>query len=549
IGGNDGPPVDFTWDNKWFNEVSMTHNAWVYEIAIPFKSLRFKAGTTQWNINFYRQDSQENERSLWVRVPRNFQAFALNFHGILQFDKPLQKSGPNISLIPYLATSAAQDFVKDIKEGPSLSFGGDAKIAVTSSLNLDITVDPDFSNTDVDQQQTNLNRFELFFPERRQFFLENQDLFSDYGGDRARPFFSRRIGLALDNTTGQYVQNDIKFGARLSGNLNKKWRIGLLNMQASEDSDLGLPSYNFGVASTQRRVGTNSNIRGIFVNRQDLGNSADYNRVAGLDYNYNFDDNKFRGNVFFHQMFDPQFDGEDLSSDAYSGGASFNYSTTTWQGGVFLSSIGSNFDPVVGFTPRNGMDRIGGWGGYQIFPRSEAINRISFGTFGGVVWDNVWGMSDRDNGGWFEIGFLNTAELNINASNNYTFLIDPYDPSETEGLALAQGTDYNYTQGEINFRSDQRKKFNYGVSARLGEYYNGSISGVRGNLAYRWQPYGIFSIDFDVNQVRLPDPYNDADILVVGPKIDLTLSKSVFFTSVVQYNSQFDNMNVYSRFQ
>ncbi len=549
VGGNDGPPVDFTWDNKWYNEVSITKNAWVYEIAIPFKSLRFKAGSSQWNVNFYRQDSKENERSLWARVPRNFQAFALNFHGVLQFDEPLKKSGPNISLIPYLATSAARDFEEGTKEGPSGSFGGDAKIAVTSSLNLDITVNPDFSNTDVDQQQTNLNRFELFFPERRQFFLENQDLFSDYGGERSRPFFSRRIGLALDTSTGQYVQNDIRFGARLSGNLNKKWRIGLLNMQASEDADINLPSYNFGVASVQRRVGTNSNIRGMFVNRQDLGNSSDYNRTAGVDYNYNFDNNKYRGNIFFHQMFDPKFNGEDLKSDAYSSGASFNYNSTTWFGGLFLNSIGTNYSPVVGYVPREGFDRIGGFAGYQIFPKSPTINRMSFGTFGNSTWDAVFGRSDRENGGWFEVGFLNTAELNFNFSNNYTFLFDSYDPSESDGLELEQGTDYTYTQFRFSFRSDQRKKFNYRVGATSGNYYNGALSGVNGSLGYRWQPYGVFSIDFDVNSVRLPDPYNDADILVIGPKIDLTLSKSVFFTSVVQYNSQFDNMNIYSRFQ
>lgn len=549
VGGDGGPPVDFTWDNKWYNEVTRTKDAWIYEMAIPFKSIRYKAGATQWNMNFFRQDSQGNERSMWARVPRIFSSFALNYHGILQFDAPLKKPGPNISVIPYLAAKAAQDFELNTKEDMNLTFGGDAKIAVTSALNLDITINPDFSNTDVDQQQTNLNRFELYYPERRQFFLENKDLFSDFGGERSRPFFSRRIGLALDTSTGQYVQNDIQYGARLSGNLNKNWRMGLLNMQTDNVPKLNIPSYNFGVATAQRRVGSNSNIRGIFVNRQDLGNSTDYDRVAGLDYNYSFKNNKYVGNTFFHQQFSPTFNGNDFNSDAYSAGASFNYNSQTWFGGASITSIGANYSPAVGYTPRSGFDRTGGYFGYQIYPQSMVINRMNIGTFGNVTRDAIWGLSDRENGGWFEISFLNSAEFGLRVNNNYTFLIDAYDPSETGGPELPQGSDYTYTQGEIYFGSDQRKKINYRAGVRGGQYYNGTLTGMSGNVAYRFQPYGVFSIDFDVNSVRLPDPYNDADIVVVGPRIDLTLTRNLFWTSVAQYNSQYDNLNVYSRLQ
>ena len=549
VPGFEGPPVDFTWDNKWYNEFSITHNAWIYEIAIPFKSIRYKAGATQWNVNFYRQDSKENERSLWARVPRIFQAFALNYHGILQFDQPLKKAGPNVSVIPYVATSTSRDFEEGTRQDLNLTFGGDAKIAVTSALNLDITVKPDFSNTDVDQQQTNLNRFELYFPERRQFFLENNDLFLDFGSEESRPFFSRRIGLALDTSTGQYVQNNIRYGARLSGNLTKKWRIGILNMQAADDPQLALPSYNFAVATAQRRVGSNSNIRGIMVNRQDFSNTGDYDRVAGVDYNYNFKNNLYTGNVYFHQQFSPVFQGSDFNGDAYNGGVSFRYNSQTWVAGFNASSIGNNYDPVVGYIPRQGYDRMGGWIGYQIFPQSNTINRISFGTWGSASWDTVWGYSDRENVGWFEVGFLNTSEFSMMLSNNFTFLIDAYDPSETEGLELNQGDDYAYSMANFSYRSDGRRKFTYELASRIGQYFNGNLYGLKGRLGYRWQPYGVFSIDFDLNQVRLPAPYNDADIFVVGPRLDFTLTRNVFWTSVIQYNSQFDNMNLYSRFQ
>lgn len=542
-------PVDFTWDNKWYNEVGITENAWVYEIAIPFKSIRFKAGSTQWNLNFFRQDSQVNEMAAWSRIPRNFSVFALNFHGILQFDEPLAKPGPNVSIIPYVASKSSRDYEEGTRQDLRMGYGADAKIAVTTSLNLDVTVNPDFSNTDVDQQQTNLNRFELYYPERRQFFLENRDLFADFGGESTRPFFSRRIGLALDTSTGQYIQNKIKYGARLSGNINKKWRMGLLNMQADSDPDISLPSYNFGVATVQRRVGTNSNVRAIMVNRQDFKNNEDYNRVAGIDYNYNFLGSRITGNVFAHQQFSPEYKGNEFSSKQFSRGMSFDYNSTGYFGGFSVNNIGENYDPVVGYLPRAGFNRLGSWSGYQWYPQSTLINRQNIGMFMSNVWDNKYGHSDRGTELWYEIGFLNTAQLNFRFTNTYTYLIDPYDPSETDGPELAQGTDYTYSQVSFQFQSNKRKKFNYELSGKTGRYYNGNLSGVNGKLLYRMQPYGVFSVDFDINRVTLPEPYNSADIFVIGPKIDLTLMRNVYWTSVIQYNSQFDNMNVNSRFQ
>ncbi|NJN42447.1 MAG: carbohydrate binding family 9 domain-containing protein [Flammeovirgaceae bacterium] len=136
--------VDFTWDNKWYNEVTITEDAWVVEMAIPFKSIRFKEGSKEWNINFYRQDSKENERGHWAGVPRNFMSFALNYHGKLVWDEPLKKPGANISVIPYVSDRVSRDFENSGETENQFNIGGDAKIAVTSALNLDITINPDF---------------------------------------------------------------------------------------------------------------------------------------------------------------------------------------------------------------------------------------------------------------------------------------------------------------------------------------------------------------------------------------------------------------------
>lgn len=541
--------VDFSWDNKWYNAVKIHPNAWVAEFAIPFKTIRFKAGAREWNLNFFRQDSQLNERASWARVPRIFPIFALNYHGKLIWDEPLQHPGPNISVIPYVAQRTSKDFEDATSANSELAFGGDAKIAVSSSLNLDVTVNPDFSNVEVDQQQTNLNRFELFFPERRQFFLENQDLFADYGNQKLRPFFSRRIGLAQDTSTGLYVQNKILFGARLSGNISKKWRVGILNMQAARDNDINLPSYNFGVATVQRRVGTNSNIRGIVVNKQDFSNSQDYDRTAGLDYNYSFVNNKFTGNAFLHQQFKPSTKGKDLSAEQFGHGFSFNYNIPKFFINWTHQVIGKNYKPSVGYVPRSGYKQINPIVGYVWYPQSKIINNHGPGIYAIATWDDIYKFSDSETTLFYQLNFQSGAEFIMGLKETYTQLTFSYDPSESKGPELLQGSDYRYKNVWWEFGSNQRRKFTYRLNGSMGQYYNGDLYSINGSLSYRLQPYGVFSVDYDINKVVLPRPFNSADIVLVGPRVDLTLSRSLFWTTTVQYNSQFDNLNINSRLQ
>ncbi len=321
--------MNLSWDNKWYSATKIYDGYWTAEFAIPYKTLRFKAGSTKWNVKLYRQDSKENERSVFPFTPRFFEIGNLNYSAEMIWSEPLKHPGANISIIPYVAGQASKDYEKGEPGKSELQGGGDAKIAVNSSLNLDLTVNPDFSQVEVDQQVTNLDRFEIFFPEKRQFFLENADLFSSFGHMAARPFFSRRIGVARDTSTGLNVQNRILFGARLSGNVNKNWRIGLLNMQTGNVEESNIPSYNYTVATTQRRLGANSNVRAIFVNRQQFKvdssetklSGYNYNRVAGLDYNYSFLNNKWTGNLFFHKQITEKNPGKEF---AHGYGLSYN---------------------------------------------------------------------------------------------------------------------------------------------------------------------------------------------------------------------------------
>ncbi|HNV29664.1 MAG TPA: DUF5916 domain-containing protein, partial [Cyclobacteriaceae bacterium] len=426
--------LDLSWDNKWYSETKIHDGYWTAEFAIPFKTLRFKAGGNRWNVKLYRQDSKENERAIWPFTPRFFEPGNLNYTGEMIWEESLTKPGPNISIIPYAAGRVSEDFQNDQPRKESVEFGGDAKIAITPSLNLDLTVNPDFSQVEVDRQVTNLDRFELFFPERRQFFLENADLFSSFGHIYSRPFFSRRLGVSRDPNTGLNVQNKIYAGARLSGNLNKYWRVGFLNMQTAAIEESNVPSFNNTVATVQRRIGTNSNVRAIFVNQQQFKTDStdfklggyNYNRVAGVDYNYNFLNNRWTGNVFFHKQFT-----EENPKDEYAYGYSVIYSTRKLILNWYQQGIGKGYNPAIGYVPRNGYKRVSPSGMYFIYPKSRIINTHGPTFDMAIIWDDVYGYTDHDYKYGYAITFQSQATFQINYNNVYVYLFNDFDPTNS----------------------------------------------------------------------------------------------------------------------
>ncbi|MEJ2006243.1 MAG: DUF5916 domain-containing protein, partial [Cyclobacteriaceae bacterium] len=277
--------LNFSWDNRWFSEVEQYADRWVVEMAIPFKTLRFETGISTWGVNFFRNDLQRNENYSWTPMPVNFELVDLGYTGALIWDQSPKKTGTNISLIPYARTSFYKDKeAEDPATDSEFDAGMDAKVAITPSLNLDLTYNPDFSQVEVDVQQTNLTRFNLNYPERRPFFLENSDLFTNFGTPPARPIFTRRIGLDENR-----MPVPIQFGARLSGNLGNNFRIGLLNMQTKAED--GKNAQNYTIGTFNQRLFTRSLLKGYFTNRQAVVDGEgfdknDYGRNAGLEFNY-----------------------------------------------------------------------------------------------------------------------------------------------------------------------------------------------------------------------------------------------------------------------
>jgi hypothetical protein len=545
-GGSNGDDLNLSWDNKWYSEAKIMDDKWVCEIAIPFKTIRFKEKLDSWHVNFYRIDSYYNEQSTWSPISRVYSPTTLAFNRDLYWDKPLGHPGGNISIIPYLAAKNIDNFQEKLPTDRSLAIGGDAKIALGPALNLDLTVNPDFSQVEVDQQVTNLSRFEIFYPEKRQFFLENADLFGSFGYGNMRPFFSRRIGVTRDPSTGQNIQNQIYGGVRLSGKINNNWRIGLLTMQAAKDDAINLPTTNYTVAAIQRKVFARSNIGMMLINKQaDLDVSpANYNRLIGIDYNLASKNNKWNGKAFYHRSFT-----EEKKDSAYSATIQFTYSVPKLEMSLLAQTVGANFDPQVGFVPRKRFSRIAPELYYAWYPKSKLINNHGPGFDVDIIGNDIYGLTDWDANIWYKISFQNTANFFTRIRRDYLYLFKSFDPSGSEGLELPKGTEYYWNSIILNYQSNTRKRFFYSLSTRSGEYFNGHRLNLDGNISYRIQPHAVLSVDFSLNKISLPKPYNSADLVLISPKFDFTFSRKLFWTTFVQYNSQNTNLNINSRLQ
>jgi hypothetical protein len=540
---SDGENIDPTWDNIWEAAARREPGRWVAEMRIPFSTLRYRGGQQAWRINFIRNNLKRNERDAWVAIPVNFSMSALAFSAPLAFERPLRRPGLHGALIPYAAARATRDIRPQASPtAAEASAGFDAKLSVTPSLNLDLTVNPDFSQVEVDEQVTNLDRFELFFPERRQFFVENSDLFARFGFSRIRPFFSRRIGLARDPDTGLAVPQPILYGARLSGKLDRNWRIGVLDMQTSGGGEAGLPRQHYTVAAFQRQVFSRSNVAGIFVNRSGPDG---FTRVAGLDYNIRSADNRWVGKAFYHQAFLPQRGPGQYAHALYLG-------YRARQGYVFWNHeiIGKGYDiNDIGFVQRKGVVRFEPFGGFDYYTGGGPVVRHGFYYYFNFYTDLDLSLLDRTVRIRHETSFRNTARLLFGAEVQRVRLQAPFDPTRTGGEALPDGSVHEFAFLFAEYQSDQRRLVNFFLRGNWGEYFNGTRWNVGASVQARWQPYLAVSATADYNSIALPQPYASANLWLLGIRADAAFSKSVFLTGFLQYNQQASNVNLNLRLQ
>jgi len=537
---NNGSQSSFTWDTKWKSAVKSYDDRWVAEMAIPFRSLRYFGGETEWGVNFGRLDLKTNEKSAWAPVPRQFPHNSLPYAGTMIWDKPLEKAKLRLSVIPYTTSTV----IKNTEAGEPAKWkwnaGFDSKLILSTSMNLDLTVNPDYSQVEEDRQQTNLDRFELFYPERRQFFLENSDLFTNLGNSQAQPFFSRRIGLNVP----------VNFGGRLTGRIGEKWRIGMMDMQTGSKDNI--PSGNYAVAVLQREIFSRSSIVGFLVNKEITGSHNDsaftsqpYNRVAGVEYNFANADNRWQGKTFYHQSFYP---GADKEAAAVSGNIS--YSSQYLKAGIDQSWIGSDYIAEAGYIRRTGIFEITPSVSYLFYPSgSERIINHGPGASFNSIFDPTFNLTDRLTKLSYTVGWRNMSLFSASMEEQFVKLSLAFDPTNTGGVKLAAGEQFHWKSVRAGFTSDARQSFNYALNAGYGGYYNGNRWNVSGLMNYRVQPYGSIGMTMTYNNITLPMPYSSANLILAGPTLDITLTDKIFLTTFVQYNNQIDNLNMNFRFQ
>lgn len=539
---SNGGSGNYNWDNKWDSKVIQYNDRWVCEIAIPFKTIRYKKGVMQWGVNFSRLDLKQQEKSAWAPMPTNFATATLAYAGNLIWDAPPPDPGLNISIIPYFLGSASRDFQEGTSTEYKYPVGGDAKIGLTSALNLDLTVNPDFSQVEVDQQVTNLSRYELFFPEKRQFFLENSDLFADFGFEGYRPFFSRRIGL----------DSPIRFGARMSGKVDNKWRVGIMDLGTGENSATGIPRQNYGVIALQRYLFSKSNISAVFINRESLGldyskhdsTYRKYNREAGIEYNLATRDDKWTGKFFFHKSFSPGLTDKDYM---YAG--HLKYATKPVTAEATLMYAGGNFNPEVGYMPRTAFNLTDLHFRYKFFVKSDWLLSHGPEINSKDYFDPFWKLTDNQNRITYQFEFLDRSNFGFGYEFDYVKLLKPFDPTNSGGLELPVGSDYQTSGWGFGYTSSPSRLFTLTLNGQSGSYYNGKLRELDGIIGYRVQPFGGISVNFAYNNIILPSPYKSAAFWLIGPKLDVTFTNKLFFTTFIQYNQQSDNFNINSRFQ
>jgi len=561
-GGRQGSDFDNSWDNKWFGNAKQYDDKFIAELSIPFKAIRFKESVEKWRIQIYRFDSQSNEITTLTDFSRNYVLMNMSFMYDLNFEEPLERTGNNLTVIPYVIGSATSDFEDNI-EDPSLKFnaGGEVKYGITSGLNLDLTINPDFSQVEVDQQVTNLDRFEIFFPERRQFFLENADLFSGFGKTTLNPFFSRRIGVAIDTATGVNIQNQVHYGARLNGKINEGLRIGILNMQTAADEINDVPIFNYSILALQQRVFQKSNIAFLALNKLALGNKGlgesldPYNRLAGIEYRHFSNNDKWYGKLSFMRAFsasEKEHNWANLSRIGYN----IRGFTAEWE----HTLVGNGFDAEVGFVPRRDIFSMSPFVRFEFFPQESSLsshsielginNFFKLGKEPGSIVDEFKEI-DGEYNLRYNMSFRSGARFNVRLRNKRVFLLDDFDPTrvQEDDVFLSAGTDYSFSDFRLSYDSDSRKIVSYEVDTRMGQFFNGQIYGFQSELNYRLQPYGVISMNVNFNRIELQDPFVPANLWLIGPKFDLSFSKQLFFTTFIQYNNQLDNLNINARLQ
>jgi hypothetical protein len=283
----------------------------------------------------------------------------------------------------------------------------------------------------------------------------------------------------------------------------------------------------------------------MFFNDEDTAYTGnDFNRVAGAEFNLASADNRWTGKTLYHQSFYPGADG-----DAAAAAANITFATQYVNATLNQAWVGADYNAEVGYIRRRGYYEISPGFQYRFFPKDSRIANHGpiFKTM--MLFDPTMMLTDRESEISYQVEWLNKSTIKVDLENNYVYLTDPFDPTNSGGVPLPSNTDYRWNELSATFTSDIRKPFNFMLMSLYGGIYNGERYSLNSEIYYRVQPYAALALVTSYNNIKMPEPYNDAELILIGPRLDFTFTEKLFFTSLVQYNNQIDNMNINLRFQ
>jgi hypothetical protein len=525
---------NLAWEGVIDVRTSIHDRGWTVELAIPFTTLRFdpERGEQSWGMNFLRRLRRRNEDAYWAPLDRRSRVHTMALAGKLTGLSGLPRPR-NVTVKPFGMTDRTSGTeVEEGDRGTGFDGGLDLKYGISPRLTLDLTYRTDFSQVEVDQERVNLTRFSLFFPEKRDFFVENAGIFA-FGdlvernyrmGAAPRDFtlfHSRRIGLH----EGRPIP--IVGGGRLTGRVGSV-DVGLLNMQT--EAAAGLPGENFSVVRLRRTFGEVFQVGGLFSSRNGLGQSADgYNRSFGADANL-----RIRDNLILHSyLAETEYPGRSGSNRA--GRISAAYRDVLWDVSALFRRIGDAFEPGMGFVARKGIRH--GYATVGIHPRPDlpGVNEINPYWELDYITDLNSSLETRTNTFGLGVAFLDGSQMTVSGSDRLEVVDEPF-------LVAGQGEvpvgSYAFREGSVAYQSNAAKALSGQVGVSGGGFFQGDRRSV--NLGGRWRPNHHFAIDVmaERNHIDLPGQSFTADVF--GAKLDLASSTRSFLSGFFQYNTSSD---------
>ena len=522
-----GGGFNLNWDGAWQVTARVTEIGWTAEFGIPFRTLRYPNGGVQtWGVNFQRNIRQRNERAFWAPLPRQFNLNRLSLAGELQgLEVPGQQ---NLKLTPYMLGEAVRS-AADRRTVGTGEVGVDLKYSITPSMTLDATYNTDFAQVEVDEQQINLDRFNLFFPEKRPFFLENAGLFSVGRPGQVEVFFSRRIGISDD---GEQVP--IIGGGRLSGKVGDNTNIGFVNMQTAAYGD-DAAGQNFTVARIRQDLPSRSNIGAIVVNRQDTGSLAG---DAARNRTYAVDGRLGIGQSGIVSGFASETDTPGgVDTNAHALGLSGNFESENLRLGLHYTEVGSNFNPEVGFYQRRGYRRMQA-SAFSFFRPENflGLHELRPHVMHYTIWNYETGLHETqythiDNHWEWEGGA--EAHTGINLTREGLFVPFEIFPGITVPIGV-----YDHAESQLTFNTNRGAPISVALNSTIGGFFGGDRVRLGPALSVRLGETLNAQLRWDWNNIKLPS--GDFTTNLGSLRVSYSFTTRLFLQALVQYNDRAD---------